>query len=223
MTTVRTSKVSGIPWQWLFSAWPSRFWHSSVLFTAMEKHHQFWSMYDEGEFSSLYTQIARKVLTAIRGRGWGKGAKSEPIAKRLQKLYFKGHIATHRMCKMEWWKTTAFSGGEKWKYTNAWDTRQHVSWKWSATGVYGWQPCHHLWAVCLDNVGSSTPHNPIGLHGLLRRKLYFTLLYFIRMLIQQERIHTKLCSSAFTAPEEMQKTAWAEITRNCPCINNKWE
>jgi hypothetical protein len=26
----------------------------------------------------------------------------------------------------------------------------------------------HLWADCLDNVGSLTSHNPIGLHGLLR-------------------------------------------------------
>jgi hypothetical protein len=24
------------------------------------------------------------------------------------------------------------------------------------------------WANCLDNVGSSTSHNPIGLHGLLQ-------------------------------------------------------
>jgi hypothetical protein len=32
----------------------------------------------------------------------------------------------------------------------------------------------HLWADCLDNVGSLTPHNPIGLQGLLRDS--FTLL-----------------------------------------------
>jgi hypothetical protein len=25
-----------------------------------------------------------------------------------------------------------------------------------------------LAAICLDNVGSLTPHNPTGLHGLLR-------------------------------------------------------
>jgi hypothetical protein len=29
------------------------------------------------------------------------------------------------------------------------------------------QPHRHLWTDCLDNVGSSTSHNPIGLHGLL--------------------------------------------------------
>jgi hypothetical protein len=36
---------------------------------------------------------------------------------------------------------------------------------------------------CLNNVGSLTSHNPIGLHGLLRRWLYFTsaLLLFIRI------------------------------------------
>jgi hypothetical protein len=26
----------------------------------------------------------------------------------------------------------------------------------------------HLWADCLDNVGSLISHNPIGLHSLLR-------------------------------------------------------
>jgi hypothetical protein len=39
--------------------------------------------------------------------------------------------------------------------------------------VQGWQPYHHLWPDCLYNVGSSTSHNPIGLHGLLRGWLYF--------------------------------------------------
>jgi hypothetical protein len=36
-----------------------------------------------------------------------------------------------------------------------------------AAGVWGWQPHHHLWADCLENVGTSTSHNPMGLHGLL--------------------------------------------------------
>jgi hypothetical protein len=26
----------------------------------------------------------------------------------------------------------------------------------------------HLWAVCLENVGASTSHNFMGLHGLLQ-------------------------------------------------------
>jgi hypothetical protein len=30
-------------------------------------------------------------------------------------------------------------------------------------------------ANCVDNVGSSTSHGPIGLHGLLRGELYFYL------------------------------------------------
>jgi hypothetical protein len=38
-------------------------------------------------------------------------------------------------------------------------------------------PHRHLWADCLENVGSSTSHSPIGLHGLLKGHLYF-LLYF---------------------------------------------
>jgi hypothetical protein len=31
---------------------------------------------------------------------------------------------------------------------------------------------YHLWADCLDNVGSLTSYNPISLHGLLRVKLF---------------------------------------------------
>jgi hypothetical protein len=30
------------------------------------------------------------------------------------------------------------------------------------------RPHRPLWADCLDNVGSSTANNPIGLHGLLQ-------------------------------------------------------
>jgi hypothetical protein len=30
------------------------------------------------------------------------------------------------------------------------------------------KPHRHLWADCLENVGASTSHNRIGLHGLLQ-------------------------------------------------------
>jgi hypothetical protein len=32
--------------------------------------------------------------------------------------------------------------------------------------TYSWQPYRHLWADYLENVGASTSHNPMGLHGL---------------------------------------------------------
>jgi hypothetical protein len=38
-----------------------------------------------------------------------------------------------------------------------------------------WQPYRHLWADCLDNVGSSTSHNPMGLHSLLQGELYSSI------------------------------------------------
>jgi hypothetical protein len=44
-----------------------------------------------------------------------------------------------------------------------------------AAGEQGWQLWHQLSTNCLGNVVSSTSHNPIGFHGLLRRK---ALLYF---------------------------------------------
>jgi hypothetical protein len=34
--------------------------------------------------------------------------------------------------------------------------------------VQSWQPHRHLWTECLENVGTSTSHNPMGLHGLLK-------------------------------------------------------
>jgi hypothetical protein len=40
-------------------------------------------------------------------------------------------------------------------------------------GAYGWQLHRYLWADCLENVGSSTSHNPMGLHDLLQGYLYF--------------------------------------------------
>jgi hypothetical protein len=35
-------------------------------------------------------------------------------------------------------------------------------------GTWGWQLHRHLWADCLENVGASTSHNTMGLHGLLQ-------------------------------------------------------
>jgi hypothetical protein len=46
--------------------------------------------------------------------------------------------------------------------------KNNVSGEESAAGTLGWQPYHHLWDDNLDNVGSLTSHNLIGLHGLLR-------------------------------------------------------
>jgi hypothetical protein len=44
-------------------------------------------------------------------------------------------------------------------------------------GVKGWQPCRYLRANCLENVGTSTSHNPMGLHCLLQGYLYFYFLW----------------------------------------------
>jgi hypothetical protein len=43
---------------------------------------------------------------------------------------------------------------------------------------YQRQPHHHLWADSLYNVGTSTSHNLLGLHGLLRRGFPFFLSFF---------------------------------------------
>jgi hypothetical protein len=33
----------------------------------------------------------------------------------------------------------------------------------------------NLWADCLETVGSSTSHNPVGLHGFLRARIHLFL------------------------------------------------
>jgi hypothetical protein len=40
--------------------------------------------------------------------------------------------------------------------------------RYRAAGAWGCQPHRHLWADCLKNVGASTSHNSMGLHGLLQ-------------------------------------------------------
>jgi hypothetical protein len=54
--------------------------------------------------------------------------------------------------------------------------KTNVSGGWSVAGEQDWQPCCHLWADCLDNTGSLTSHNHIGLQGLLWGRLYFFFL-----------------------------------------------
>jgi hypothetical protein len=64
--------------------------------------------------------------------------------------------------------------------------RNKVSGEQSAAGVWDCLSHRYLWADCLDNVGSSTSHNPIGLHGLLRgiALFYITLLYVKKQPLQ---------------------------------------
>jgi hypothetical protein len=51
---------------------------------------------------------------------------------------------------------------------NEYQKQKNVSWEYSTASAQGWQPYCHLWADCLNNVGSLTSLNPIGLHSLLR-------------------------------------------------------
>jgi hypothetical protein len=48
---------------------------------------------------------------------------------------------------------------------------QESSWELRAAGVWVWKPYCHLWADCLEDVGASTSHDSMGLHGLLQREL----------------------------------------------------
>jgi hypothetical protein len=43
----------------------------------------------------------------------------------------------------------------------------------------------HVWADCIENVGTSSSHNPMGLHGLLEEWLYF----FFTVIIMHRSYH----------------------------------
>jgi hypothetical protein len=45
---------------------------------------------------------------------------------------------------------------------------QDCFWRYRASGSWGWQPRRHLWADCLEYIGTFTSQNPMGLHGLLQ-------------------------------------------------------
>jgi hypothetical protein len=50
-------------------------------------------------------------------------------------------------------------------------------------GGKGWpvRKSDNLIAICLDNVGASTSHNPMGLHGLLQGELYLYLILYMKV------------------------------------------
>jgi hypothetical protein len=56
---------------------------------------------------------------------------------------------------------------------------KNASQEYQTADAWGWQPHRHLWADCLNNVGSSTSQKTRGLHGLLLRKLHFNFFMFI--------------------------------------------
>jgi hypothetical protein len=47
----------------------------------------------------------------------------------------------------------------------------------SKTVWVSWQSYRHLWADFLEDVGASTSHTPMRLHGLLQRQLLYLYLY----------------------------------------------
>jgi hypothetical protein len=58
----------------------------------------------------------------------------------------------------------------------------------------------NLTAICLENVGASTPHNPLGLHGLLQEYLYLLpYLCFSLISLCGVVIEVSLCSVSCTS------------------------
>jgi hypothetical protein len=58
-------------------------------------------------------------------------------------------------------------------------------------------PCRHLCANCLENVGTTTSHDPMGLHGLLQGYLYF----FFFLLCEISSSHSKEYESTTVRPQ----------------------
>jgi hypothetical protein len=67
-----------------------------------------------------------------------------------------------------------------------------------------------IWADCLDNVGSLTSHNPIGLQGLLRDS--FTLLYVLVFLVDSFPLAShQLPKCIFLIPHSCYTPRWSHL------------
>jgi hypothetical protein len=63
---------------------------------------------------------------------------------------------------------------------------------WGGKGGLRVRLTSRLWADCLDNVGTSTSHNPMGLHGLSQGQVYF---FYLLLLIQFQLKCLDMCFS----------------------------
>jgi hypothetical protein len=63
-------------------------------------------------------------------------------------------------------------------------TRNLPGGKGRPVGALSWQLHRHLWFDCLGNVGASTSHNLMSLHGLLQGQLYLFYLSNIKICIK---------------------------------------
>jgi hypothetical protein len=57
---------------------------------------------------------------------------------------------------------------------------------WNAADAWGWRTSTHLWTDCLENVRSSTSHNPMDLHGLLQGILILFLLFLDTLSMRED-------------------------------------
>jgi hypothetical protein len=69
-----------------------------------------------------------------------------------------------------------------------------------------------MWADCLENVGGSTSHNPMGLHGLLQG-YSFTFLYF--------SIHVHSFSQQYAHPFSQQYVHSLTNNKHTHLANNE--
>jgi hypothetical protein len=61
-----------------------------------------------------------------------------------------------------------------------------------------WQPYRHRWADCLENVGASTFHNPMGLYGLLQGQLYLFIFLISKSVSPSSPINTAIAARHFS-------------------------
>jgi hypothetical protein len=85
-----------------------------------------------------------------------------------------------------------------------------------AAGAYSWQPHRHLLADCLENVGASTSHNLMGLHGLLQGYLY--LFFFLPLFLLSFYSFFSLLSLAVLSPKQIFSCKSRNIPRRYELI-----
>jgi hypothetical protein len=72
-------------------------------------------------------------------------------------------------------------------------------------------PHRQLWADCLDNVGASTSHNPMGLEGLLQGYCYLFFFFFYKLAYTTGTLETVNAISEFILITSGAATKWQSV------------
>jgi hypothetical protein len=81
-------------------------------------------------------------------------------------------------------------------------------------GTSGWKPHRNLWPNYVENVGSSTSHNPVGFQGLLQRHLFLLNVILHYITLRSASVHTKIIAGIARNRPIILCPHWSECFSN---------